>query len=100
MSARQSTTDDEIGIFARLAAKARLPRSVVPLNERIAEEQRAARGQSRDARKTGRSAQLNVKLTAELISEIRSIATERDIMIAEVIELAMDALRATQRKAR
>ena len=79
-------------MLAMLGSKLRKTKGASVADRLQLERQELAKLDGRSLRATGRTEQLNLRLTAETKDKIQAIATEKSMKLAEVIERAIAAL--------
>jgi hypothetical protein len=95
MRAAAMTSDKEGfdgNMLAMLGSKLRKTKGASVADRLALERQELAKLDGRALRATGRTEQLNLRLTAETKQKIQRIAKEKNLLLAQVIEDAIAAL--------
>jgi hypothetical protein len=79
-------------MLAMLGSKLRKTRGASVADRLALERQELAKIDGRSSRATGRTEQLNLRLKSDIKDRIKRIAKDKDLLLAEVIERAIEAL--------
>ena len=82
------SADYSSSLITQLKSRSRQTRGAT-VAERIEDEKRDQAPRTGGRQKTGRTELLGVRLTPDMVKSVKSEASTRDILIAEVIEEAM-----------